>query len=41
MVDREIDADNFVFEMFDTTDGKEWLAFQLTYKRAFSASGTH
>ncbi len=33
MVDRRIDADNFVFEMFDTTDGKEWLAFQLTYKR--------
>ena len=34
MVDRRIDADNYVFEMYDTTpDGKEWLAFELTYKR--------
>ncbi len=35
MVDRKIDADHFVFEMYDTTpDGKEWVTFQITYKRA-------
>jgi hypothetical protein len=35
MVDRKIDADNFVFEMYDTTpEGKEFLTFQITYTRA-------
>jgi len=35
MVDRRIDADNFVFEMYDKMpDGKEWMSFQMTYKRA-------
>jgi hypothetical protein len=35
LVDRKIDADNYVFSMYDTTsDGEEWLAFQMTYKRA-------
>ena len=35
MVDRRIDADNYVFEMYDTTpDGEEWLTFEMTYKRA-------
>ena len=35
MVDRKIDADNYVFEMYDTTsDDEEWLTFQITSKRA-------
>jgi len=35
MVDRKIDADNYVFEMYDTdSDGKEWMTMQMTYKRA-------
>ena len=35
MVDRKIDADNYVFEMYDTnSDGEEWMTFEMTYKRA-------
>jgi hypothetical protein len=34
MVDRKIDEDTFVFEMYDKTpDGQEWKAFEITYKR--------
>ncbi len=35
MVDRKIDADNYVLEMYDTnSDGEEWMTFEMTYKRA-------
>ena len=35
MVDRKIDADHYVLEMYDTTsDGEEWLTFQMTNERA-------
>ncbi len=35
LVDRKIDADNFAVEIYDTaSDGKEWLKFQITSKRA-------
>ena len=35
MVDTKIDADNYVMKMYDTTpDGKEWVSFEMTYKRA-------
>jgi hypothetical protein len=34
MVDRKVDADTYVMEMYDKTpDGKEFLHFVLTYKR--------